>query len=205
MNIVLLGAPGAGKGEVSKYLISEYGYTHISTGNLLRENIKNETELGKIAKTFMDKGQLVTDDIVISMLKEHLTKIDSSNGIIFDGFPRTIAQAQTLDKIIKIDKVINVSVPHEVIIERLSSRRACPNCGETDSALTNKEGICKKCGTELVQRSDDTEQVIENRLKIYSEQTLPLVEYYSKDGKVVEIDNSGDRLETFAQLQKIMQ
>lgn len=184
MKIVLLGGPGAGKGTQAQRLVAEYGVAHISTGDLLRAAIKEGTELGKQAKTYMDKGQLVPDDLVIGLVKERLQKDDAQKGFILDGFPRNTAQAVVLDSElskmgIELDAALLVDVEPSVIVERLSSRRTCRNCGYTAPAGVD---TCPRCGGEMYQRDDDKPETIQRRLDVYATQTAPLVEYYKGHG-----------------------
>lgn len=195
MVIVLLGAPGSGKGTVGKILAENLKLAHISTGDLFRENLKNETELGKEAKVYMDKGELVPDELTVRMLEKRMEEADVANGAILDGFPRTIKQAEELDKILavkgqKVDKVINLTTPDEEIIERIVNRRVCSNqeCKAIYNILLNPpkiEGICDKCGSELVTRKDDTEETVKARLETYFIETNPLVEYYKNQGNLI--------------------
>jgi adenylate kinase len=183
-NIILLGAPGAGKGSQATKISTAYGIPHISTGDILRRNIKEQTELGKMAKVFIDKGQLVPDEVVIGIVKSRLDEDDAKNGYILDGFPRTIAQAEALDKVASIDFVINIVVPFEVIEERLTGRRVCL-CGATYHTSTlNGLDVCEKCGQKLFIRDDDKIETVKERLKVYQNQTAPLIEYYQKKGLV---------------------
>lgn len=204
MNIIMLGAPGAGKGTIASMMREHYNLPHISTGDIFRANLKENTELGKLAKTYMDKGALVPDDVTIKMMVDRLTKDDCKNGYILDGFPRTIAQAEglsdTLNKLnSKIDLVILVDASDEKIAKRLMGRRVCEKCGETFHIETLKpkvDGICDKCGSKLIQRKDDTKEVIMDRLKTYHESTEPLVEYYTKQNLVKSISGFiGDKTE----------
>lgn len=193
MRLILLGAPGAGKGTQAEYLSKRFSIPHISTGDILRENVKNETELGKKAKEYMDKGLLVPDEIVIEIVKDRLSKEDCKSGFLLDGFPRTIAQAEALDKVLqdigqKIDKVLNIEVPDEKILERMSGRRICKNCGASFHVIyrpPKKEGICDVCGGELYQREDDKEETVKKRLEVYHAQTQPLIDYYRAKGLLV--------------------
>ena len=203
MNIVLLGAPGCGKGFVSSMIIDEYGYKHISTGNLLRENIKNKTKLGEKIEKYMTSGELVPDDLVLQVLQDALNRVGSNN-IIFDGYPRRVEQAIELDKLCKIDLVINVEVPTDIVLDRLSSRRVCVNCNEVYSIKTYTDKVCAKCGADVVQRSDDNPKVIKNRLKKYEEQTKPLIDFYKKQNKLVGLDNSGNSTKTLSLLKNII-
>ena len=188
MNLILLGAPGAGKGTQAEAICKEFKIPAVSTGNLLREAVKNGDELGLKAKSYMDLGKLVPDEIVIEMLKERIAKDDCKNGFILDGFPRTILQAEALDKIgVKIDKVIEINVPDEVILDRLSGRRVCEDCG-TPYHITNKkpkvDGVCDICGGKLVKRKDDNVDTIKDRLKVFHDQTAPLKDYYANQNKL---------------------
>ncbi|ABP67845.1 Nucleoside-triphosphate--adenylate kinase [Caldicellulosiruptor saccharolyticus DSM 8903] len=193
MRLIILGAPGAGKGTQAEYLSSRFGIPHISTGDILRENVKNQTELGKKAKEYMDKGLLVPDEIVIEIVKNRLMQDDCKNGFLLDGFPRTIAQAEALEKVLadlgqKIDKVLNIEVPDEKILERMSGRRICKSCGASFHVVyrpPKKEGICDICGGQLYQREDDKEETVKKRLEVYHAQTQPLIEYYKNKGLLV--------------------
>ncbi len=193
MRLIILGAPGAGKGTQAEYLSNRFGIPHISTGDILRENVKNQTELGKKAKEYMDKGLLVPDEIVIEIVKDRLMQDDCKNGFLLDGFPRTIAQAEALEKVLaelgqKIDKVLNIEVPDEKILERMSGRRICKSCSASFHIIyrpPQKEGICDVCGGELYQREDDKEETVRKRLEVYHAQTQPLIEYYKNKGLLV--------------------
>ena len=188
MKIIMLGAPGAGKGTQAKKIAEKYSIPHISTGDIFRANIKNGTELGKKAKTFMDQGLLVPDELVVDLVVDRVNQEDCSNGYVLDGFPRTIPQAEALDKALagmgqKIDYAIDVEVPDENIVNRMSGRRACVDCGATYHivyAPTAKEGICDKCGGGLILRDDDKPETVKKRLEVYHEQTQPLIDYYKK-------------------------
>ena len=191
MFIVLLGAPGSGKGTVGKIIAEDLKLAHISTGDLFRENLKNETELGKEAKQYMDKGELVPDEVTIKMLKERLNGDDVENGAVLDGFPRTGVQAVSLDNMLKemnakVDMALNIDVPFDEIVERIANRRSCKGCSEIYNVVFNPpkvEGICDKCGSPLKQRADDSDpEAIKRRLEIYEEKTSPLVEYYKEKG-----------------------
>jgi len=185
MRIVMLGPPGAGKGTYASRLTVRLGIPHISTGDMVREEIKKQTDLGKKIKEYSDKGALVPDEIIIKLLAERLGKADCAEGFILDGFPRTISQAEALEKIAKIDLVVNLNVPDEIIITRLSNRLICSKCGAIYNLLTlkpKKEGICDKCGGKLYQREDDKPEVVRERLNVYRRQTEPLIEYYSEKG-----------------------
>lgn len=192
MNLILLGAPGAGKGTQAEAICDKLGVPTISTGNIIREALSKGTEMGIKAKSFIDAGQLVPDEVVIGIIKERLAKDDCKNGFILDGFPRTIPQAEALDAMgVVIDKVIDIEVPDDKIVQRLSGRRVCADCGASyhlEYKKPEKEGICNVCGGKLVQRKDDHPDTVLDRLKVYHEQTEPLKDYYSKAGllKVVE-------------------
>lgn len=195
MVIIMLGAPGTGKGTVASLLQEKLGIKQVSTGDIFRKNIKEKTEVGILAEKYISKGNLVPDDITIKIVEERLNEEDVQNGAILDGFPRTIKQAEELDRILaskgkKVDKVINLVTPDEEIIERIINRRVCSNqeCKTVYNLLLNppkKEGICDKCGAELITRKDDTEETVKERLKTYFIQTNPLVEYYEKQGNVL--------------------
>ncbi|MEM2889188.1 MAG: adenylate kinase [Candidatus Bathyarchaeia archaeon] len=190
MKIVMLGPPGAGKGTYASRLNTILGVPHISTGDMVRDEIKAQTDLGKKIKQYSDKGELVPDEIIIQLLKERLKKPDCGKGFILDGFPRTISQAEALDKISNIDVVLNLNVPDEIIITRLSNRVTCKKCGAIYNILTlkpKKEGVCDNCGGELYQRHDDNPDVIKERLNVYREKTQPLIEYYKKKGLLKDI------------------
>ena len=199
MFIVLLGAPGSGKGTVGKIIAEDLKLAHISTGDLFRENLKNETELGKEAKKYMDKGELVPDEVTIKMLKERLNGEDVENGAVLDGFPRTGVQAVSLDNMLKemnakVDMALNIDVPFDEIVERIANRRSCRGCSEIYNVVFNPpkvEGICDKCGGELYQREDQKPEVVENRLKVYSKTAEELINYY-KNANVLYDAKAGD-------------
>ena len=206
MIIIMLGAPGTGKGTVAGILQEKLGIKQVSTGDIFRKNIKEGTELGKLAEKYIAKGNLVPDDVTVKVVEERLNEPDVKNGIILDGFPRTVKQAEELDKILakkgqKVDKVINLTTPDEEIIERIVNRRVCSNqeCKTVYNLILNPPkivGICDKCGSELIVRKDDTEETVRARLKNYFEQTSPLVEYYEKQGNVLteEVSKSINKL-----------
>ncbi len=199
MFIVLLGAPGSGKGTVGKIIAEDLKLAHISTGDLFRENLKNETELGKEAKKYMDKGELVPDEVTIKMLKERLNGADVENGAVLDGFPRTGVQAVSLDNMLKemnakVDMALNIDVPFDEIVERIANRRSCRGCSEIYNVVFNPpkvEGICDKCGGELYQREDQKPEVVENRLKVYSKTAEELINHY-KNANVLYDAKAGD-------------
>lgn len=188
MKVIMLGAPGAGKGTQAKQIADKYSIPHISTGDIFRANIKNGTELGKKAKTFMDQGLLVPDELVVELVADRIQQDDCKNGFVLDGFPRTIPQAEALDAALekineKMDYAIDVDVPDENIITRMSGRRACLNCGATYHIIsipTKVEGICDRCGSQVVLRDDDKPETVKKRLEVYHEQTQPLIDYYKK-------------------------
>ncbi|MBQ8932960.1 MAG: adenylate kinase [Lachnospiraceae bacterium] len=198
MKIVMLGAPGAGKGTQAVNIAKEFGIPHISTGDIFRANIKNQTELGMKAKSYMDQGALVPDDITIGMLLDRIADNDCKNGFVLDGFPRTIPQAESLKAALslqdtRIDHAVDIEVPDEVITSRMGGRRSCPKCGGTYHIVFNapkKEGICDNCGSELVQRADDKPETVLARLKTYHEQTQPLIDFYEKEGVLDTVDGT---------------
>ncbi len=212
MKIVMLGAPGAGKGTQAQMIAEKYGLPHVSTGDIFRANIKNGTELGKEAKTYMDKGLLVPDELTVKILMDRVAKEDCKNGYVLDGFPRNIPQAEVLDKALtelgdKIDYAIDVEVPDENIIKRMSGRRACTSCGATyhvEYVPPKKEGICDNCGEPLVLRDDDKEETVKNRLNVYHEQTQPLIEYYTKKNVLKTVDGTQDMQKVFEDITKIL-
>lgn len=200
MKIIMLGAPGAGKGTQAKMIADKYDIPHISTGDIFRANIKNGTALGMEAKGYMDQGKLVPDELTVKILLDRVAKDDCKNGYVLDGFPRTIPQAEVLDKALtelndKIDFAINVDVPDENIVRRMSGRRACLNCGATyhiTHVPPKTEGICDRCGNELILRDDDKEETVKNRLTVYHEQTQPLIEFYTAKGVLKDVDGTQD-------------
>ena len=201
MFIVLLGAPGSGKGTVGKIIAEDLKLAHISTGDLFRENLKNETELGKEAKQYMDKGELVPDEVTIKMLKERLNGADVENGAVLDGFPRTGVQAVSLDNMLKemnakVDMALNIDVPFDEIVERIANRRSCKGCSEIYNVVFNPpkvEGICDKCAGELYQREDQKPEVVENRLQVYSKTAEELINHYKK-ANILYDAKAGDKV-----------
>ncbi len=212
MRIIMLGAPGAGKGTQAKKIAAKYSIPHISTGDIFRANIKNGTELGKKAKTYMDQGLLVPDELVVDLVVDRVNQEDCANGYVLDGFPRTIPQAEALDKALmemgqSIDYAINVEVPDENIVQRMSGRRACVNCGATYHivyAPTKKENVCDTCEGELILRDDDKPETVQKRLNVYHEQTQPLIDYYTEKNKLVEVDGTIDIEKVFDAIVKIL-
>jgi len=200
MKLIFLGPPGAGKGTQAAVISKKYGIAHISTGDILRDNVARETELGLKAKQYMESGQLVPDDVIVDMVERRLKEEDCQAGFILDGFPRTVVQAEALDELLKklhitLDGIVYFDVPDEVVIKRLSGRRICKSCGaiyNIHSQPPKKEGVCDLCGGELYQRSDDEESVVRNRLKVYKEQTAPLISYYEKSDRFLKVDASQD-------------
>lgn len=204
-NIVILGAPGAGKGTQAVRISAEYNIPHISTGDILRRNIKEQTELGKAAKSYIDKGQLVPDEVVIGIVEDRLREADAQNGFILDGFPRTEPQAEALAKAVRIDVAVNVDVPFETIISRLSGRRVCL-CGETyHVSLLNGETACAKCGGKLFVRDDDKPETVKARLEVYEKQTAPLINFYKRMGVLVDVPATGSIEETFEKVKKVLE
>ena len=212
MKIIMLGAPGAGKGTQAKMIAEKFNIPHISTGDIFRANIKNGTELGKKAKEYMDKGQLVPDELTVEILLDRVANDDCKDGYVLDGFPRTIPQADVLDKELtklgdKVDFAINVDVPDENFVRRMSGRRACLKCGATyhiEHIPPKQEGICDKCGSELVQRDDDKPETVQNRLSVYHEHTQPLIDYYNKKNILKSVDGTKDMQEVFSDIVNIL-
>lgn len=215
MRIVLLGGPGSGKGTQAQKLINKLGVPQISTGDIFRAAVKEGTPMGLKAKAFMEQGELVPDDVVIGVVEERLTKPDLDKGYMLDGFPRTVGQAQALDKILAsqskgLNHVVLVDVPDEELVKRLSGRRTCRNseCGKMYHVMFNppkKEGICDACGSELYQRADDSEATIRERLSVYNSQTAPLIDYYDKKGLLRRVEGVGPIDQIFASIQKVLQ
>lgn len=212
MKIVMLGAPGAGKGTQAIKIADKYDIPHISTGDIFRANIKGGTELGQKAKSYIDKGELVPDEVTIGMLLDRIAQDDCKNGYVLDGFPRTIPQAESLTEALKsqgdkIDFALNIDVPDEAIIERMSGRRACPKCGATYHivyAAPKTENICDKCGTELIIRSDDKPETVKDRLNVYHQQTEPLIAYYKAAGVLREVDGTQELSKVFEDVVAIL-
>ena len=208
----MLGAPGAGKGTQAKKIAEKYHIPHISTGDIFRANIKNGTELGNKAKTYMEQGLLVPDELVCDLVVDRVKQDDCANGYVLDGFPRTIPQAESLDAALKamgqaVDYAVNVEVPDENIIHRMGGRRACLACGATyhvENIPPKKEGICDVCGANLVLRDDDKPETVKKRLDVYHEQTQPLIDYYTKAGVLVEVDGTMAMDDVFAAICKVL-
>lgn len=209
MNLILLGAPGAGKGTQAEKICEKYNIPAVSTGNIIREALKNGTDMGLKAKSYIDAGALVPDDVVIGIIKERLKEDDCKNGFILDGFPRTIPQAEALDAMgIDIDKVVDIEVPDDKIAARLSGRRVCLKCGATyhlEYKKPKEDGICDVCGDEIVQRKDDKPETVIDRLNVYHEQTEPLKDYYAKTGKLVIVEGQEEVAETTALVFKALE
>ena len=212
MKIIMLGAPGAGKGTQAKMISEKYGLPHVSTGDIFRANIKNGTELGKKAKAFMDAGQLVPDELTVDLLLDRISKEDCKNGYILDGFPRTIPQAACLEKALNasgeaIDFAIDVEVPDENIVKRMGGRRACVSCGATYHVVNvppKKEGICDKCGSDLILRDDDKPETVQKRLEVYHAQTKPLIDFYGAKGVLKEFDGTQEMSKVFADIGQVL-
>ena len=212
MKIIMLGAPGAGKGTQAKMIAEKYGIPHISTGDIFRSNIKDGTELGMEAKKYMDQGLLVPDELTVKILLDRVARADCRNGYVLDGFPRTIPQAEVLDQALEkigdqIDFAVNVSVPDENIVKRMSGRRACVGCGATyhiEHIPPKKEGICDTCGMELILREDDKPETVQNRLSVYHSQTQPLIEFYQKKGILQTVDGTVDMKAVFDAIVAIL-
>ena len=201
MKIIMLGAPGAGKGTQAKMIADKYGVPHVSTGDIFRANIKNGTELGMEAKKYMDQGLLVPDELTVKILLDRVSQPDCKNGYVLDGFPRTIPQAEVLDYAIDVD------VPDENIVKRMSGRRACVSCGATYHVVhvpPKKEGICDRCGSELILRDDDKPETVKNRLDVYHKQTQPLIDFYTKKGVLKTVDGTVDMQDVFKAIVAIL-
>lgn len=212
MKIIMLGAPGAGKGTQAKKIAAKYHIPHISTGDIFRANIKNNTELGKKAKTYMDQGLLVPDELVVDLVVDRVNQEDCKEGYVLDGFPRTIPQAEALTEALakmgqKVDYAIDVNVPDENIVNRMGGRRACVGCGATYHiayAPTKKEGVCDTCGSELILRDDDKPETVQKRLNVYHEQTQPLIDYYTNAGILKTVDGTVDIEDVFQAIVEIL-
>lgn len=205
MKVILLGAPGAGKGTQAKRLAERYNIPHISTGDIFRANIKNSTPIGLVAKSYIDKGQLVPDEVTVEIVRQRLQEEDAKNGYLLDGFPRTIFQAQELDKFSEVEKVIDIAVDTEKLLARITGRRVCGKCGESyHISKLNGKNSCSYCGGELIQRPDDNEETVKSRLAVYKSQTEPLIEYYSQKGVLKAVDGDKDINEVFDEIVKVL-
>lgn len=212
MRIVLLGPPGAGKGTQAEFIAKKFNLPHISTGDIFRKNIKDRTSLGLKAKEYIDKGLLVPDEVTVSIVEERLKKNDCKAGFLLDGFPRTVAQADALDSVLKsinceLEYVLNIAVPDKAIIDRITGRRVCPVCGMTyhiDFNPPSTEGKCDKCGEKLIQRPDDSYETIVKRLAVYKSQTEPLIQYYSSKNKLTDVDGEQDIEKVFEDICRIL-
>jgi adenylate kinase len=212
MRVVFLGAPGVGKGTQADLIAAQHKVVKISTGDLLREAVRNQTNLGREAKSFMDQGKLVPDSVVIGLVQNKLGQPECTKGFVLDGFPRTVPQAEELGKVlkskhVKLDRVVNFQVSRDDVIKRLSGRRSCPKCQATfhvDFAPPKTGGVCDRCGEALVQRSDDRREAIETRLKVYEEQTAPLIHYYGDQQLLSELDGTGSVETVFEKLAKVL-
>ena len=191
MNLILLGAPGAGKGTQATKISDRYGLVHISTGDIFRANIKNGTKIGMLAKSYIDKGELVPDEVTCDIVKDRLTWDDCKKGYLLDGFPRNLFQAEELDKFAKIDAVVNINIDFKLLMDRLCGRRVCKECGESYHVSTlNGATTCSRCGGELYQRRDDNPETVKSRLEVYNEQTAPLINYYTMQGNILNFTGS---------------
>ncbi|RVU54072.1 adenylate kinase [Anaerosphaera multitolerans] len=210
MKLVILGPPGAGKGTQADFIINKYNIPHISTGDILRENIKNNTELGQKAKAYMDKGLLVPDNVVVEIVQDRIVKDDCKNGFLLDGFPRTVSQAVSLDAELdklgtKLDRVVNINVDKNILIDRAVGRRVCKTCGATYHIKYNPpkvEGICDKDQTPLIQRDDDVKETVETRIQVYFDQTAPLIDYYKAQGILLDVDGNQSIDKVFEDINK---
>ncbi len=202
-NLVFLGAPGAGKGTQAKRISEKYDIPHISTGDILRANIKEGTELGKLAKSYIDKGALVPDEVIIKVMQARLAEDDCKKGYLLDGFPRTIEQAKALDNITTVTLAVNIVVDDDAVVRRIAGRRMCV-CGESYHISTHPSDVCDKCGAKLYQRDDDKEETVKSRLDVYAKQTAPLIEYYSDKGVLVDVDGMQDVAEVTKEIIKVI-
>lgn len=188
MKLIFLGPPGAGKGTQAARFAARYGIAHISTGDMLRAELRAGTPLGQQAQGYMNRGELVPDEVILGMVQSRIEQADCANGFLFDGFPRTVAQADALAALCSVDRVVNIDVPQERLVARISGRRMCPDCGAAYHVSTHPDGRCGKCGGSLYQREDDREETVRNRLRVYEEQTQPLIEYYAARGLLVTVN-----------------
>ena len=204
MKLILLGAPGAGKGTQATKIAEKYGIPHISTGDIFRKNIKEGTPVGLKAKSYIDKGQLVPDEVTCELVKGRLAESDCANGFLLDGFPRNVFQAATLDGMTDIDAAINIDVDHEALTERITGRRVCAKCGESYHVSVKKDGKCDKCDGELIQRDDDKVETVKSRLEVYNSSTKPLIAYYEKTGKLKTVDGMQSVQDVFRDIVKAL-
>ena len=206
MNLILLGAPGAGKGTQATKIAERYGLVHISTGDIFRANLKNQTKIGLLAKSYMDRGELVPDEVTCEIVKDRLTWDDCQKGYLLDGFPRNLYQANELDKFAKIDGVVNINIDFKLLMDRLCGRRVCKECGESYHVSTlGGATACTRCGGELYQRKDDNPETVESRLKVYMDQTAPLIDYYTEKGIILNFTGSEAPAEVlFEQVKSVL-
>jgi adenylate kinase len=207
MKLVIFGPPSAGKGTQAQKLSKQYGIPQVATGDLLRKAVADKTPLGLRIKSYLDQGKLGPDEVIVQLIKERVAKPDCKNGFLLDGFPRTMGQAKELERMTDIDLVLSIVVDFEALVERAVGRRTCPKCSAVYHIKFNppmNEGVCEKCGSKLVQRDDDKEDTVRNRLRVYQEQTAPLIEYYRKKGKLVDIDGSGGIDAVYSQMVKVI-
>ena len=204
MNLILLGAPGAGKGTQAVRIAEKYSVPHISTGDIFRKNIKEQTPIGVIAKSYIDRGELVPDEVTVEIVRLRLAEPDCKNGYLLDGFPRTIAQAEALDKSADVETVINIDVDLDALSERLCGRRVCGKCGESYHVSTKKDDKCDKCGSDLIHRDDDKPETVNSRLDVYVRSTAPLIDYYSKQGKLVSVNGMKKIEEVFEEISEAL-
>ena len=205
MNLVLLGAPGAGKGTQASKLSERYGLVHISTGDIFRANIKNGTEIGLLAKSYIDRGELVPDEVTCAIVRDRLTWADAKKGYLLDGFPRNLFQAEELDKFARLDGVINIEIDQKLLMNRLCGRRVCRECGESyHISILGEKKTCARCNGELYQRKDDNPETVEARLEVYNGQTAPLIEYYSKKGLLLNFSGEGTVEEVFKKMKAVL-
>lgn len=205
MKIILLGAPGAGKGTQAVKLATKYNIPHISTGDIFRANIKNQTPIGVVAKSYIDKGQLVPDEVTVEIVKQRLAESDAQNGYLLDGFPRNLFQAEELDKFSQVEKVVDISVDMNKLLKRITGRRVCPKCGSSYHIDTlNGATTCSRCGGDLITRADDNEQTVKERLSIYQTQTAPLIDYYQKQGKLLTVNGDNAIEDVFAEIVEVL-
>lgn len=205
MNIILLGAPGAGKGTQAVRIAAKKNIPHISTGDIFRKNIKEGTPVGLKAKSYIDRGQLVPDEVVVEIVRQRIEEPDCKNGFLLDGFPRTIAQAEALDRLTDIDCVLNLDVDLGKLADRITGRRVCEKCGESYHISTKKDDICEKCGGKLIQRADDTEETVKSRLNVYKNETAPLIDFYKNQGVLVSVDGMQTIDEVFEDIIKAIE